>query len=518
MHSAHPMRAAALAVAIACILPVQAHAQVALRWYDYVDPPTVSSRNHLLSTTLTAAPARVALEGATFTANLYQGSLMPPVLKLEPGDTLMVRLANAIDTMLYDSAGRGGQTNLHFHGFAVSPKAPADDVLHVHVPVGGAYQYRIELPRDHAQGLFWYHPHSHPGSYDQVKAGLSGPISIGDPRRRFPQFAGAREIYLMLKFFQPDGDTEVVVVNGLPRVELPRMRVGQAQFWRIANIAAERYFRLRVVDPAGDSVPFQVLARDGNVVAFGDPVMIDQALLGAGQRAEIIVRGRRPGYYTLVATDFVRQVHEPDTRNPLLVDGAAVLARVLVEPALPGEAAVAAARGGDPDEARVIQALVAARPDSMIRDSIEFQIDRNGPDVLYPIDSVTYDPGVVTRRFVMGQTYVWRIKNSSQSWHTFHLHQTDFLVDSIGGQAMPRDYRLDTVSVPPCRAYGTDATCLRGQEGVSVIRFTYERPETVGEFVFHCHMLFHQDNGMMANVMLGPAPPAAAGGGTAHRH
>ncbi len=47
------------------------------------------------------------------------------------------------------------------------------------------------------------------------------------------------------------------------------MRVGQAQFWRIANIAAERYYRLRLVDPAGDSVPFQVLARDGNVVADG---------------------------------------------------------------------------------------------------------------------------------------------------------------------------------------------------------------------------------------------------------
>jgi FtsP/CotA-like multicopper oxidase with cupredoxin domain len=518
MLSTRSLRAALVAAAVA--VPLQAQTPAATRWYPYVAPPIISSHEHLLSTTLRAAPAAVTLNGVTDTVNLYEGSLMPPVLKLEPGDELRVHLVNAMDTMRFDSAGRGGQTNLHFHGFAVSPMQPADDVLHTHVPVGGSYDYRIQLPTDHAQGLFWYHPHSHPGSYEQVKAGLSGAISIGDPRRSFPQFAHAPEIFLLLKFFQPNDSTELSTVNGVPQVELPRMRVGQAQFWRIANIAAERYYRLRLVGPAGDSVPFQVLARDGNVVAFGDSVMIDQALLGAGQRAEIIVRGWRTGYYTLVATDFVRQVHEPDTLNPRLVDGAAVLARVFVEPARAGAGPLAAAqeRGGDPAEGRIIQELIAARPDSVVRDSVEFEIDRSGPNVQYPIDHVTYDAGTVTKRFVMGQTYVWRIKNSSQSWHTFHLHQTDFLVDSIGGQAMPHDYRLDTVSVPPCQDYGGGTTCVPGHEGVSVIRFQYDRPDTMGEFVFHCHMLFHQDNGMMANVMLGTAPAAAAAGGTAHRH
>jgi len=293
--------------------------------------------------------------------------------------------------------------------------------------------------------------------------------------------------------------------------------VGEKQFWRIANIAAERYYRLRLVGPAGDSVFFQVLARDGNVVRRGPRVMIDQVLLGAGQRAEIIVQGAQPGIYTLVATDFTRQVHEPDERNPLIVDGAAVLARVRVLPGAANAAAAPAREGGDANEAALIRRLVAARPDSVIRDSIEFEVNRNTPNVTYPIDHALYDEGVVTKRFVIGQTYLWRIKNSSQSWHTFHIHQTDFLVDSVGGVAMQPDYRLDTVSVPPCSRYLPDKTCQPGYEGVSVIRFRYERDDTVGEFVFHCHMLFHQDNGMMANVVLMPAG-ASTGGETAHRH
>ncbi|HEU4559508.1 MAG TPA: multicopper oxidase family protein [Longimicrobium sp.] len=511
-----PWRAVAVAVLV-CASPAISSAQDTLAWSPYAPPTIIASQNGVLSTTLKTGASEVTLNGTKYNVNLYSGSLFPPVLKLQPGDELRLRLVNAMDTTL---GTVGTVTNLHFHGFAVSPRQPADDVIHTKVMLDSSYDYRVRLPADHAQGLFWYHPHNHGHSYDQVKAGMAGAITIGDPRRSFPQFAGTPEIFLLLKFFQPNNDDEITVVNGVPRVELPPMRVGEAQFWRIANIAAERYYRLRLVDPAGDSVPFQVLARDGNVVAEGPPVMVSQVLLGAGQRLEAIVQGTRPGYYTLVATDFLRQDSTPDARNPRIVDGAAVLARVRVYPAAAGNAmaTVQGQRGGDPAEARTIAALVAARPDSVVRDSIEFEVVRSDQPVQYPIDHVNYNADTISKRFALGQTYVWRIRNVSQSWHTFHLHQTDFLVDSIGGQAMPRDYRLDTVSVPPCTSFNPDFSCKRGAEGVAVIRFHYDRPETVGEFVYHCHMLFHQDNGMMANALLGPDATGGTATGRAHRH
>ncbi|HEX8692856.1 MAG TPA: multicopper oxidase family protein [Longimicrobium sp.] len=488
------------------------------RWHAYTAPLTISANSaRLVSTTLRAAPGTVTLDGVAYPVNLYAGSLLPPVLKLEPGDSLRVLLVNDMDTTAGDT------TNLHFHGFAVSPRPPADNVVRTHVPRGGRYQYAMRLPRDHAQGLFWYHPHPHGSSYDQVKRGMSGAISIGDPRRYFPEYAGIPEVYLLLKFFQPDAPSaEISTVNGVPRVELPEMRVGDAQFWRIGNITTERYYRLRLVGPAGDSVAFQVLARDGNVVAQGPPVMVDEVLLGAGQRAEVVVRGARPGYYTLVATDFVRQDSLPDPRNPRLVDGAAVLARVKVNPTPGRPNAVAAAPrpGGHPGEARLIRALVAAPADAVFRDSIEFEIDRNTRPTRYMIDHALYDPDNIAKRLVLGRTYAWRIKNASQSWHTFHIHQGDFVVDSVGGRKMPPDYRLDTVSVPPCTAWLPDKTCRPGAEGVSVIRFRYDSPAVLGEFVYHCHMLFHEDNGMMANVQLVPRPGDAPppGGAPAHRH
>lgn len=517
MRSPHLSRAAALAAVVAGAFPAHAAAQDTLPWTRYATPPMIASQAGLLSTTLKVAPGTVTLDGVAYPVNLYGGSLLPPMLMLQPGDSLRVLLVNAMDTTA------GLMTNLHFHGFAVSPRPPADNVTRIHVPRDSTYQYAMRLPRDHAQGLFWYHPHLHGSAYNQVKRGMSGAISIGDPRRYFPEYAGAREIYLLIKYFQPDTPTaDISTVNGVPRVELPEMRVGEAQFWRIGNITAERYYRLRLVDPAGDSVAFQVLARDGNVVAHGPPVMVDEVLLGAGQRAEVVVRGARPGYYTLVATDFVRQDSVPDPRNPRLIDGAAVLARVKVNAA--GEVQVAAAaaprHGGHPDEARIIRALLAARADSVVRDSIEFEVVRSDTDpVTYPIDHRLYDPDTVVKTLVLGQTYVWKLKNASQSWHTFHIHQGDFVVDSIGGERMAPDYRLDTVSVPPCSAYLPDnVTCRPGSEGVSVIRFKYDRPETAGEFVYHCHMAFHEDNGMMANVVLlrSQAPPPAAAPG--HRH
>jgi len=511
MRVVHPFRAAAVAAALAWAVPVHARAQANETWYPYAAPQVISSdpATHFLNATVKTAPSVVTLNGVRYPANLYAGTLFPPVLKLEPGDSMRVLLVNAMDTTA------GQLTNLHFHGFAVSPVQPSDDVVHIHVPRDSSYTYRIHLPADHAQGLFWYHPHSHGDSYNQVKAGMSGAISIGDPRRSFPEFLHTPEIYLLLKFFQPDNATEITTVNGVPRVELPQMRQGEAQFWRVGNITAERYYRLRLVGPAGDSVPFQVLARDGNVVADGPPVMTDLVLLGAGQRLEMVVQGTQPGYYTLVATDFLRQSSVPDPRNPQLVDSAAVLARVKVNAVPNYRAAVAAARrGGNAAEARVIRAITAPTG-PVVRDSVDFEVVRSDSlPVSYPIDHAVYDADSIVKRFALGTTYVWRITNSSQSWHTFHIHQTDFVVDSVGGEAKSPDYRLDTVSVPPCTQFEADkVTCSPGHKGVAVIRFLYDHEYLAGEFVFHCHMLFHQDNGMMANVLLGP--PGAA---HAHRH
>ena len=478
-----PTRAAALsAIALALSSPIVLPAQ---EWTKYVAPPTVEARDSLLSTSLTPRPGTVTLAGKSHTSNMYDGLLLPPLLRLKPGDSLRVRLVNRM------APGDANVTNLHFHGFAVSPRPPADNVTMTHVAPGDSFQYAMRLPADHAEGLFWYHAHAHGTSYEQLRGGLSGAISIGDPRRHFSgPVRTAPEFFLLLKQYEPDGNTSISTVNGVERVRLPDMRAGDVQFWRIANISTERYYRMQLRGPDGRVVAFRTLARDGNVVRDGPPVMDTTILLGAGQRAEIAVSGAEPGEYTLAATDFTRQT--PDALTPLIVDSAALLARVRVLPAAPGAAVRAgplAGNGGHPAEARAIRLLASRGPGDVERDTVEFEIIRaQGQPTRYLIDSLAYDPDRVDKSLRVGRTYEWTITNPTLSWHPFHIHQTDFLVLRAGPEQMPPDYRLDTVNVPP----GGDV----------VIRFTYERPSTAGPFVYHCHVLFHEDSGMMANVVL----------------
>jgi len=499
-----PPASAALVIAIALALASSAAAP-AQEWTPYAAPPSVQAGpGRILSTSLTPREGSVTLAGKSHRSNMYDGLLLPPLLRLEPGDSLRVLLVNRM------APGEANVTNLHFHGFAVSPRPPADNVTMTHVDPGASYQYAMRLPADHAEGLFWYHAHAHGTSYEQLRGGMSGAISIGDPRRHFSgPIRTAPELFLLLKQYEPDTNTSISTVNGVERVRLPDMRAGQVQFWRIANISTERYYRMQLRGPGGRLVAFRTLARDGNVVRDGAPVMDTTILLGAGQRAEIAVSGAEPGEYTLAATDFTRQT--PDALTPLVVDSAALLARVRVLPAIgatAGRADPLAGRGGHPGEAEEIRLLASRLPRNVVRDTIEFEIIRAADQpTRFLIDSLAYDPDRVDKTLRVGQTYEWTITNPTLSWHPFHIHQTDFLVLRAGGERMPPDYRLDTVNVPP--------------GGEAVIRFTYRRPATAGPFVYHCHVLFHEDNGMMANVVLqnrATAAAPAAAPAQAHAH
>jgi suppressor of ftsI len=117
----------------------------------FANPPEMTSAGGQLTGTLTVAPGEVEIAGRRFTTTLYDGAYMPPVLRVQPGDTIRIVLANA-----------GGMvTNVHYHGLAVTPLQPGDDVF-IQVDPGSTYQYDFPIPPDHPSGLFWYHPHRTP--------------------------------------------------------------------------------------------------------------------------------------------------------------------------------------------------------------------------------------------------------------------------------------------------------------------------------------------------------------------
>jgi FtsP/CotA-like multicopper oxidase with cupredoxin domain len=139
------------------------------------DPPVVRSQRGVAEMTLTAARAWDGRD--TF---VFDGREVPPAIHVAPGDTLKIHYVNALPppTEAAAHAGKMHMTNLHFHGFTVSPLRPQDDVLDMIAMPGQALDYAVAIPRDHLPGLYWYHTHPHGESYQQVLDGMSGALIV----------------------------------------------------------------------------------------------------------------------------------------------------------------------------------------------------------------------------------------------------------------------------------------------------------------------------------------------------
>jgi suppressor of ftsI len=243
----------------------------------FANPVMLGSRDGKLHVDLVAAPTTYTIGGHQFQGMLYTGQYMPPLWRLHAGDILTVTLQNKLSE----------ETNLHFHGLGVSPLNNGDNIF-LHVAPNQTFTYQITIPEKHI-GLFWYHPHAHGNVDRQIIGGMSGGIVVEGNDRLYPFLRGITEIVLLLKH-HPTGRAdyeELVTVNGTVAPTIP-IRPGEAQFWQIGNIGADRFLRVKI-----DGMPFQLLGRDGYFVP--GPIKMDDVILGPGQRFSAIVVGGRAG-------------------------------------------------------------------------------------------------------------------------------------------------------------------------------------------------------------------------------
>jgi FtsP/CotA-like multicopper oxidase with cupredoxin domain len=449
-------------VLLALLLPaVEAQDAAPAPRETFRDPAVVASRHGVLELTLTAARATVDVAGQSVLAAAYNGSYVPPTLRVHPGDVVRLRLVNALDD----------ETNLHMHGLAVSPLGNSDNVF-LHVAPGGAQDYEIRIPPSHAPGLYWYHPHAHGHSDDQVRNGMSGALIVEGLLDSFPMLRDLTEHVLLLKDAQIGGgqivhrgigDDAIRTVNGMRNPTIT-LRPGETELWRIGNIGADLYYPLTL-----DGHRFYEVARDGYRLARLVPKR--QLLLEPGARAEVLVQAGGPGTYALRTAQFStgpQGNHYPGAvLATVRVAGAAVTPIALPEKLLP----VADLRG----------AVTGRR-------TIAFSETQDG-DTFF-IDGRTFDPGRTDTRVRLGAVEEWTVRNESGELHDFHIHQTHFQVTEVNGAPQPFDGYQDIVNVP-----------LHGEVKV-IIPFT--DPVIVGKFVYHCHLLSHEDKGMMATIEVTP--------------
>src|ERR1700676_157129 len=274
-------------------------------------PPEVHAKHHILSLTLHAA---VASDGKN--SFYFDGQPNAPTLRLSPGDQLKITYINHLPAKAKETCAISpcmDMTNLHFHGLAVSPDAPQDDVLGMMAAPGQTLHYTVQIPKDHPPGLYWYHTHPHGESYRQVLDGMSGAIVIEGIESYFPALVGLPERVLVVRGRSVGKDAqsaelkqrvdlssevcggeheppeEVMTVNGFVRPQI-EIAPGERQFWRIVNASADRYVDLQV-----EGQTFEIVAMDGMPIALHDPNhptrITDHVLLPPAGRLEAIVTG-----------------------------------------------------------------------------------------------------------------------------------------------------------------------------------------------------------------------------------
>jgi FtsP/CotA-like multicopper oxidase with cupredoxin domain len=391
----------------------------------------------------------------------YNGRYIPPTLRVHPGDTIRLRLTNAL----------AEPTNLHTHGLSVSPRGNSDNVL-LNVAPGQIQDYEIRLPPDHPPGLFWYHPHAHGLSDMQVRSGMSGALIVDGLLDAFPTLRHVPERVLLFKDLQiadgrvahlEIGKNTVRTINGIVNPVIV-LRPGETELWRIGNVGADLYYLLTL-----DGQHFHVVARDGNRRAH--LTTLDTLRLSPGARVEVLVKAGAPGVYLLRTGDI-------DTGPAGNQYAGTVMATVRVE--------------GSPTKPVTLPSALLPVEDLRgkitNRRTIVYSESKDG-DTMF-IDGKMFDMNRTDIRVKLGTIEEWTIRNESDELHTFHIHQGPYQLTEINGVPQLADDHRDIVDVP-----------IRGEVKV-VIPFT--NPTIVGRFVYHCHILSHEDKGMMATIEVTP--------------
>ncbi len=421
-------------------------------------PPVIKSKNGVLQYTMVAGTGNVTIAGRTVTGTLnFNGQYPGPTLAVNPGDTMNLTIVNGLNE----------DTNLHTHGFHVSPAGISDNVLRTMKP-GSVSNVSITLPPNHPAGLFWYHPHMHGLVDEQIYFGMTGAILVGNPLSPFPSLRHVKQDVMDLQgiVLSADGSTilpesshpadQTILVNGqyLPTVT---MHPNEVRLWRLANISNDHFFRLRL-----PGLKFKIVALDGNTC--DQLVTADEVLLAPAQRADVLVIAAKPGRYTLEQAYF--------DQGFLKFPPAPVLTlRVAGPPVAPIQL-----------PAKLIPFLDLRKYTNVERQSIVFSESAKAP--VFFINHQVFDPSVVTETAPLNKIQEWKLFNRTTEDHPFHIHTNPFIVTKMNDEPVPVHGYRDTVIIP------------KGQN--LTIRF-FPR-DYLGKAVFHCHITFHEDHGMMAIV------------------
>ncbi|MEO1593229.1 MAG: multicopper oxidase family protein [Cyanobacteria bacterium J06632_22] len=436
---------------------------------------TVSSDGGLLRLNLEARVESVLLGDRTANALTYNGLAPGPQLEVKPGDTVQIRLVNRLEQ----------PTNLHFHGLHLPPQV--DDVFR-EVPPGEFYTYEFQIPANHPAVTAWYHPHYHLNVADQVFGGLAGAFIVRGELDEIPEIQQAEEAVMVLQDCSPDSaltmphtlaqkwgrEGRALLVNGQakPVVDLPQNGLLRL---RLINASSSRIYRLELREH-----PWYLMATDRG--AISEPTALERLILNPGERVELLLPGQQtPGDYQLWSLPYDRGISEVKASMGQQVEN-------LVGVELEKEEVLATLRYRStprmeplPLPQRLIPVQALPEPQVTREFVLDHGLDADAPGAGFIINGESFKMGQVNTHVRLGQTEDWRIINKASIDHPFHLHTNAFQVMERNGQPVTLKAWKDVVGI-------------QGYESVT-LRVRFE--DFTGRTVYHCHILDHEDQGMM---------------------
>jgi FtsP/CotA-like multicopper oxidase with cupredoxin domain len=491
-----------------------------------------------------------------------------PTLRLNPGDLLILKLKNELnlpDTGVNQSAGSpatampmpmlipdacangkmtGTSTNLHFHGLTVPALCHQDDVMKTIIQPGDPpFEYHFRIPSNEPPGLYWYHPHVHGYTNAQVLGGASGAMIIGGIERANQDLAGLPERVLIVRDQELENpnaapsssgpmtlppallDAEGDAVNtgngtGKPAKDLSLnfvpvsypdykpavipMKPSERQLWRVLNASAITYLNLQVIYN-GAAQPLGVVALDGvpiNESGMAGNSVIWQSHLGIppGGRIEFVVKGPAIGVNASLITRSVNTgaVGENDPERPLATVEASADAPQ-AQTVLPSNIQPLSTQGlpwiGDVKPIRTRKLYFSEKPqdpdDPKSPTVFMLTVEGQAPK---PFDSQSLEPNITVQQ---GDVEDWIIENRTEEVHAFHIHQIHFILLDWYGLPVDEPFLYDTMNVPFWDGKSKDYPVIK-------VRMDFRDPNTVGTFIYHCHILEHEDGGMMGTIRVEP--------------
>ncbi len=532
-----------------------------------VEPPALHSHDGVLKVELIARNSKQS-DGSIRYCYVDANGNQSPTLRVNPGDLVILSLKNELknfatpagpagvhnsahaDSGLNSKRCTGGpltmtpdSANLHFHGLTIPPSCHQDDTLKTSIQPGDPpFEYRFRIPENQPPGLYWYHPHIHGFTREQVLGGASGALIVEGIERADSAVAGLSERILVIRdqdllhptappstsepavpkvLLDHDGDTantglgygrpaKDLSINFVPvpypdyQPAIIQMKPEERQLWRVVNASGITYLDLEL--------RFANAPQQLGLVAI-DGVPLNQSGLAAdfvdwqthlavppGARVEFIVKGPAEGTPAVLVTRTV------DTGPSGENDPNRALATIKVAKDAPEPVSTFSA-SPKPLASSPLPWLGSVTPIRTRRlyfsekrldprdptSAVEFYLTVDGKKPV-PFDPQSALPNIVAKQ---GTVEDWIIENRSSELHAFHIHQLHFILMDSGGRPVNEPYLRDTVNVPYYNGRGLEYPSVR-------LRMDFRDPNTVGDFPYHCHLLEHEDAGMMGVIRVEP--------------